>query len=71
MTEEYKSFVRCFKKKMAEKDLNIRETAEAMGISKSVIYGWISYKHVMSGEDMLKVIDKVMDGKLVIEKGVK
>lgn len=62
MTKEYKTFVKAFHTKIIENGMTIPEAAAAIGTHPNTVYGWLSLRHIMSGEDILKIIVRFMDG---------
>ena len=63
MTDGYKAFVREMRRRMIEMNLTPQTAAEFVGVGKSTFYKWINMKTVMSGDDMIRIIDTMMFGK--------
>ena len=63
MSESYKSFIRELKRTMAINNLTPAIAAESMKVSKSTFYNWLGMKTVMSGDDMIRIIDVLMGGR--------
>lgn len=63
MTDQYKAFVREFKRRTIEYNMNIKQISELLNRSPVTIYGWLRYSTVMSGEDMIRIITLLMGGR--------
>ena len=63
MSENYKCFIRELKRVMAINNMTPSIAAEYMKVSKATFYNWLGFKTVMSGDDMIRVIDVLMGGR--------
>jgi uncharacterized protein YjcR len=63
MTDQYKAFVREFKRRAIEYNMGPKQIAEMMGRSPVTVYSWLRYETIMSGEDMIRIITLLMGGR--------
>ena len=63
MTDQYKAFVREFKRRMIENNMTPKQAAEMLNRRPATICGWLSLANVMSGEDMIRIITLLMGGR--------
>lgn len=63
MTDQYKQFVREFRRRTIEYNMSIKQISEMLNRSPVTIYGWLRYATVMSGEDMIRIITLLMGGR--------
>lgn len=63
MTDQYKAFVREFKRRMIENGMSVPEMALMLGKSPTTVYGWLRLNTTMSGEDMIRIITLLMGGR--------
>ena len=63
MSDSYIAFVRELKRRMIELNLTPTSASEYMKVSKSTFHNWLNMNTVMSGEDLLRVIDTLMGGR--------
>lgn len=64
MSERYKVFIRELKRYMLEQDLTVVALARVLNRNHTTVYNWLGFKSIMSGEDMLEIIDKIMDRRI-------
>lgn len=63
MSDNYKAFVREFKRCMIENNMTPKQAAELLNRSPVTIYGWLNFTNTMSGEDMIRIITLLMGGR--------
>ena len=63
MSDDYKAFVRELKRQMIELNLTPKAAAEYMLVSKTTFYNWLAFRTTMSGEDMIRIINNLFEGK--------
>lgn len=63
MTDQYKAFVREFRRRTIEYNMSMKQISEMLNRSPVAIYGWLRYATVMSGEDMIRIINLLMGGR--------
>ena len=63
MTDQYKAFVREFRRRTIEYNMNVKQISEMLNRSPVTVYGWLRYDTVMSGEDMIRIITLLMGGR--------
>lgn len=63
MSDGYKAFIRELKRRMIELNLTPQTAAEYMRVSKTTFYNWLAFRTVMSGEDMIRIINNLFGGK--------
>jgi uncharacterized protein YqfA (UPF0365 family) len=49
---------------MLEQDLTPVALARVLNRNHTTVYNWLGFKNIMSGEDMLEIIDKIMDRRI-------
>ena len=62
MSERYKAFIRELKRIMMEKNIRPCDLAKILHTTPSTVYYWLRLEHVINGQIMLEIIDKVMGG---------
>ena len=70
MTDEYKAFIREMRGRMVELNLTPQSAAEYIGCSKTTFCNWLGMRTVMSGEDMIRIINRLMEGRYEKRRGV-
>lgn len=63
MSDSYIAFIREVRRRLIELNLTPHDAAGYILVSKHTFYNWLACKTVMSGEDMLRIIDIFMGGK--------
>ena len=63
MTDQYKAFVREFWRRTIEYNMSMKQISALLYRSPVTIYGWLRYATVMSGEDMIRIINLLMGGR--------
>ena len=63
MSDGYKAFIRELRGRMIELNLTPATAAEYVRVSTTTFYNWLGMRTVMSGEDMVRIIDTLMGGK--------
>lgn len=63
MTDQYKAFVREFRRRTIEYNMSMKQISEMLNRSPVTICGWLRYATVMSGEDMIRIINLLMGGR--------
>jgi hypothetical protein len=64
MSERYKVFIRELKRYMLEQDLTVVSLARVLNRNHTTVYNWLGFKNIMSGEDMLEILEKIMDRRI-------
>jgi predicted transcriptional regulator len=62
MSDSYKAFIRELKRCMIERNLTPQSAADYVRVCRSTFYNWLNMRTVMSGDDMIRIIDNLMDG---------
>jgi hypothetical protein len=63
MSDNYIAFIREFKRRCIENNMNPKQVAALMGCSPTTVYSWLKLNTVMSGEDMIRIITLLMGGR--------
>jgi transposase-like protein len=62
MSEQYKTFIRQFRAVCAAQRMDTKQVAEIMGVHRTTIYNWWTFKTVMDGDSVLRCIKTIMGG---------
>ena len=63
MSDSYIAFIRELRRRLIELNLTPQAAAEYVGCSKTTFYNWLSLRTTMSGEDMIRIINRLMGGR--------
>lgn len=64
MSDSYKSFVRLFRATAFSKGMSAGDCAAVLGVNVATVYNWWHMRTIMDGDNMLRVVKKIMGGVL-------